>query len=401
MAARKKGTGAVEEAPKGSGKYRVRARIKGKITTIAGGLTLGEANEIADAYSVIHATTELREGITLTVFGSGFLDRRERRGLRDVQNDRSTWKLRVDKTALGKLPVASITRGDVVRWRDDMVEQGLGKQTILNALNLLRVAFQEACDREITPSNVARDVKLGATRGRADDAELEEDLECILTPEEQVALLRAIPKLQDRAFYTFVLATGLRPSEAYWLRPDDLHVDEQYVLVRRSRKGRATKNGKPRRVPLLPPALEALAMTRINPHYGKPWVWPSERGCRRCRAPSQWRTWLELAGVQRAARWVVPYDLRHTCATSLLAGWWGQPWRLEEVSQFLGHSSIVITERYARKLSATTQLAAARTPAALLSWNRPAQLEQKCSVSVCSCSVPHRSTTAVCLPRNR
>jgi integrase len=41
------------------------------------------------------------------------------------------------------------------------------------------------------------------------------------------------------------------------------------------------------------------------------------------------------------------YDLRHTCASSLAAGWCGRRWSLHEIKEALGHSSIVITMRYA------------------------------------------------------
>jgi hypothetical protein len=46
-------------------------------------------------------------------------------------------------------------------------------------------------------------------------------------------------------------------------------------------------------------------------------------------------------------RW---YDAtRHTFATSLLCGLWRAPWRIEDVSTALGHSSIALTQRhYAR-----------------------------------------------------
>lgn len=47
------------------------------------------------------------------------------------------------------------------------------------------------------------------------------------------------------------------------------------------------------------------------------------------------------------ARHVRFHDLRHTCASHLVMGSWGRPWRLEEVRQMLGHSSITATERYA------------------------------------------------------
>lgn len=43
-------------------------------------------------------------------------------------------------------------------------------------------------------------------------------------------------------------------------------------------------------------------------------------------------------------RW---HDLRHTCGASLISGWWGRAWRLEEIKELLGHKDIAITQRYA------------------------------------------------------
>lgn len=57
----------------------------------------------------------------------------------------------------------------------------------------------------------------------------------------------------------------------------------------------------------------------------------------------------------RRVRW---HDLRHSCGTSLNAGWWGRVWSLEEIRDLLGHSSVKVTEIYAHsdwsKLSAPT-----------------------------------------------
>jgi hypothetical protein len=54
--------------------------------------------------------------------------------------------------------------------------------------------------------------------------------------------------------------------------------------------------------------------------------------------------WMRAAGIARPVRW---HDLRHTCASSLVAGWWGHRWSLEEVREMLGHSSVLVTEKYA------------------------------------------------------
>jgi integrase len=57
-----------------------------------------------------------------------------------------------------------------------------------------------------------------------------------------------------------------------------------------------------------------------------------------------WHTYRKRAGIERYVRW---YDLRHTCASSLLCGWWSDPWTLAEVQAYLGHSSPLMTARYA------------------------------------------------------
>jgi integrase len=75
-------------------------------------------------------------------------------------------------------------------------------------------------------------------------------------------------------------------------------------------------------------------------------VWASQRGGTRApKVPSGWCAWLGATGITRAIRW---QDLRHTCAASLISGWWGRVWSLEEVREMLGHSSITVTARYVR-----------------------------------------------------
>ena len=63
-------------------------------------------------------------------------------------------------------------------------------------------------------------------------------------------------------------------------------------------------------------------------------------------------------GITRRVRW---HDLRHTCASSLIAGWWGRRWSLEEVKGLLGHSSVKITERYAHLADSVLDVAASTT----------------------------------------
>jgi integrase len=344
---RKYGHANVEEHPKGSEQYRVRARIGGRLVTVAKRLDEKTAKATADAYGQLRQEGEVREGITLDQFGSGFLDRRERRKVRAVAKDRSRWKTHITEDPIGAIALRLLRRSDVVEWRDRLEGKGLAVQTIRNCRNLLSVALSEALDRELVDQNVARDVRVS----RAASATSKEDLEGILNPEEQEKLIRAVPEAYQ-PMVEFALFTGLRWAELSWLKIDD--VEGERIVVRRSTGGGPTKSGKPRRVPLSPQAHGAL-VAQIKSIKSSQWVFPSEDGRPRQNRPNAWPEWVKAAELGRHIRW---HDLRHTCATSLLAGWWGEKWTLEEVCGMLGHASKTTTERYARKLDETIEDAA-------------------------------------------
>src|ERR1041384_3528017 len=100
------GSAWVEEHPKGSGRFRVRARIEGKGKTVASGLPRAQANEARDAYLVVSNAADLRQGVTVAQFGIGFLERRKAKGVRGVKKDGYYWDKHIAKDAIGALPVA-------------------------------------------------------------------------------------------------------------------------------------------------------------------------------------------------------------------------------------------------------------------------------------------------------
>jgi hypothetical protein len=64
---------------------------------------------------------------------------------------------------------------------------------------------------------------------------------------------------------------------------------------------------------------------------------------------------------QRGAEHHGFHDLRHTCASHLVSGTWGRAWRLEEVRDYLGHSNISVTQRYAHMSPQAMRAAVAST----------------------------------------
>jgi integrase len=358
------GQGTVEEHPKGSGRFRVRGRLGNRIRTIASGLTRASAEEHRAAYAQRRVAEDLREGITLAHFGAGFLERRELLGSRSGPEDRNRWRTYVEADQLGGIPVSMLRRSDVVEWRDRLLtrrsrrgKKGLQRQTVKNALSLLKRALADALDRELCTSNVAADIEVPRGVGTH-----KLELEGILLPAEQTALLAAVPEHQ-RPAVLFALAMGVRWSEVSWLRWEDIRDDA--VVIRRSRRGQATKGGKPRRLPLSPPARLALEAAKALRSQRNPWVFPGpKKHAPRKQAPSQWGKWVAEAGIKKHVRF---HDLRHTTATSLIAGWWGEKWSLEEVRRQLGHASIQVTERYARLVDELLDQAVARTSFGLFS----------------------------------
>jgi integrase len=159
-----------------------------------------------------------------------------------------------------------------------------------------------------------------------------------LTPDEERAVLAAASAKVAQAI-AFAIDTGLRKEEQFSLRRD------------RVRGGRVvldngTKNSKPREVPLLPRAAEIVA--RLPVHLASDYLFVNENKraptVRRKRAGRFWTMDRGLKAACRRAgvadvRW---HDLRRTCGHRLLKL---HKMSMEQVSKWLGHSSIAVTEK--------------------------------------------------------
>ncbi len=336
-------SGTVEPLPSG----RFRARKKDPITKRY--VPLGTFDTEEEAQLALTRPLPKKGGLTLSEFGSAFLLRR-RTKVTDWSNDEGRWKLYMDGSALGTARLRDIRRIHVLDWLDWLASSlALDHQTRKNALSLLRVALTEALDRELVTENAAHTVRVG----RRKEA-LETEPWTILYPDEQLSLLNAVP-VDEWHTVAFALGCGPRNSEQWRLLLADLDLDRREVTLRK------TKNKKIRRVPLFGIGFEA-AREAIDRQKRKCLLaFPSPRTNEERwhdSHPTGWARWLAAAGIKRPVRW---YDLRHTCATSLLAGWWGRKWSLDEVCQMLGHSSTKVTERYAHFLAETLKKAGAGT----------------------------------------
>ena len=67
----------------------------------------------------------------------------------------------------------------------------------------------------------------------------------------------------------------------------------------------------------------------------------------------------EFGVIPRIGRRPWFHLLRHAGASSLVCGWWGARWRLEDVQRILGHADIKTTQRYAKVTAGPVQEVAA------------------------------------------
>jgi len=107
-------------------------------------------------------------------------------------------------------------------------------------------------------------------------------------------------------------------------------------------EGKHTKAGKRRSVPISREVRAALlrrAGFRAEYCPDSPWVFASKDGSRGSNIREAFSTACREAGIRN----FTIHDLRHTCAAWLVSA--GAP--LAEIRDLLGHSTILMTERYA------------------------------------------------------
>ena len=188
----------------------------------------------------------------------------------------------------------------------------------------------------------------GVTLGRADvperiaHAREPQKLPVVLSADEVVRFLEAVPTLKSRVALTTCYAAGLRVGEAVRLKLGDIDSGRMLIRVEQG------KGGKDRCVML---SVQLLAILRSYWRLARPMLWlfpgrgadqPLDRGVLHASC----RTACAAAGLSKR---VTVHTLRHSFATHLLEG--GTDIRIIQV--LLGHRDLTTTARYARVATST------------------------------------------------
>jgi site-specific recombinase XerD len=388
--------------PLPSGSYRVRVRYRGELVT--GTVpTVDDARQLRDEFKrrIIDGDLAPTHGKSAKELGPRFLA--SRADNRSVDDDTGRWHRHVATASWARRQLASVTRADGAAWlkelrrrrtepppNSDPKRRGgrrcekLSWQTRKHCLNLARAFFAWAVEHEVVTANPFAGLTVERQDGDEDGGYQES---WYLDADDQKRFLACWDKLKDtrrreKAIVAFALGTGLREGEQWCLHLADVHVDgeDPHVVVRfgswdpvkkryRSPKGRKGEK-RARVVPLfglaLASAKEWLAQLPLYaPKNPLGLLFPTERGSRRVKPPRSWAAVVEAFGavprIGRAPWW---HLLRHTCASSLVSGWWGMRWSLEDVSKVLGHTDVRTTQIYAHLTPRAVQDTAARAHAA-------------------------------------
>jgi integrase len=161
------------------------------------------------------------------------------------------------------------------------------------------------------------------------------------TQEKSDRLVAVTRDAEERALLMFPLRTGARAGEQLAVEWGDIDWHRSEIVFRRSSTAGTmgpTKSGKERRVPVTAGLLEALR--KIKHLHGK-FAFSRQNGQPLKIGQLHERLWsaCRRAGL-REIRW---HDLRHSFASQLAIA--GVP--LNQIQQWLGHSTINMTMRYA------------------------------------------------------
>jgi integrase len=149
--------------------------------------------------------------------------------------------------------------------------------------------------------------------------------------EERRTLISAGSHSMLHAAIIFAIDVGARDHEQLGLRWPQINLAKKEVTL-------AGKGGKTRVVPLLPRVLAMLAA--LPRHSEGKYVFWHDDGVKYLRLYRPLQTALKRAGVTDHVQW---HDLRRTCGCRLLQD---HRMPMEQVSRWLGHSSVAVTEKH-------------------------------------------------------
>ena len=264
--------------------------------------------------------------------------------------DEQLYRLRI-KPQFGESKLCDITRYQVTLFQNHLSTTGLSPASQDHHIKLMRHALNMAVEWEMLERNVLRGVKLLNVENRLHDVATAEELQRL------VQVLRSDSNRPVCHIVMFLLSTGARLSEALTAKWSQVDLDKGLWTIPAS----TAKAKKSRTVPLNQSAMwvlsEAAKLKRFDVIFANPETGSSFRTITRV-----WYRLRKAAGIQKMRL----HGLRHQFAEMVVSS--GRS--LYDVQVLLGHSSPVISQRYAA-LSINTLREAASTASLFAPGTQP------------------------------
>jgi site-specific recombinase XerD len=225
---------------------------------------------------------------------------------------------------------------DVRAYQVYLVAQGISWPALNQTVCALRFFYGVTVGRSEIPERIAY-------------AREPRKLPVILSADEVVRFLEAVPSLKTRTVLTTAYAAGLRASEAVSLKVADIDSSRMLIQVRH---GKGAKD----RTVMLSPQLLAILRTYWRLARPKEWLFPGRDESKPIDVQVLYAACRSAAKAAGLAKRVSVHTLRHSFATHLLES--GVDIRIIQV--LLGHNSLSTTARYTRV--ATTTIAETQSP---------------------------------------
>ena len=251
---------------------------------------------------------------------------------------------------LGNRPICQITPMVIQKhYRTMQVDQELSPRTIRYTHSVLSNALKQAVKWRMLPKNPCDDVDLPKKNSQEMKA---------MSSEEVKSFIKTAKNHRLKVLFELMIATGLRPGEAYALQWADIDLEKGTLSVRRtlSRNSKKEfvfkdpKTKKSKRSMRLPKGLikslkhhkrkQAEEILKANPeiYSTSDLVFTARNGMPldHSNVVNQvYKPMLEKAGLEAYRL----YDLRHTCATLMIKA----NIHVKVVSERLGHASAMMT----------------------------------------------------------
>ncbi|MHB1418187.1 MAG: tyrosine-type recombinase/integrase [Bacillota bacterium] len=248
---------------------------------------------------------------------------------------------------LGDTKIAKLSPIEIQAVYNTLGEKGLSARTVRYAHSVLRNALEQAVRWQMIPQNPILYVDLP----RQQKVEMH-----ALSPKEARRFLEAASYSKLQALFILMVTTGLRPGEALGLQWQDVDFDQGRIHVQHSLSRtkdvwrlEEPKTPRSRRSIPLPKSVvldlkahrkgQAEEKLKAEQYDDYGFVFAASNGQPLHERNIVRREFKPLLKIARLPDTIRLYDLRHTCATLLLAA--GENPKV--VSERLGHASVTLT----------------------------------------------------------